>query len=113
MAPTTRELTLIGLLGLALCALPAVSQAGDAAAGREKARQCRTCHGIDGIARIPIAPHIAGESEIYLVTQLKAFRSGKRTHEIMTVIAKDLTDEDMADLAAWYAAIKFEVTLPE
>ncbi|WP_299394199.1 cytochrome c [Pelagibius sp.] len=113
MASTLRNLPLIGLLGLALCTWPAVSQAGDADAGRQKARQCQTCHGIDGIARIPIAPHIAGESEIYLVTQLKAFRSGKRTHEIMTVVAKDLTDEDMADLAAWYAAIKFEVTLPE
>jgi len=113
MAPTLRHLPLIGLLGLALCTWPTAGQAGDAAAGRQKARQCQTCHGIDGIARIPIAPHIAGESEIYLVTQLKAFRSGKRTHEIMTVVAKDLTDEDMADLAAWYAAIKFEVTLPE
>ncbi len=48
-----------------------------------------------------------------MVTQLKAFRSGKRTHEIMSVIAKDLSDEDMADLAAWYAAIKIEATLPE
>lgn len=87
--------------------------AADAAAGRQKARQCQTCHGIDGIARIPIAPHIAGESEIYLATQLKAFRSGKREHEIMSVVAKDLSDEDIADLAAWYASIEFSVTLPE
>ena len=88
-------------------------KAADAEAGRKKARQCQTCHGIDGIAKIPIAPHIAGESEIYLITQLKAFRSGKRTHEMMSVIAKDLSDEDMADLAAWYGAIKIEATLPE
>ena len=87
--------------------------AADAAAGKEKARACRTCHGIDGIAKIPIAPHIAGESEIYLQTQLKAFRSGKRVHEIMSVIAKDLSDEDIADLAAWYASIRITATMPE
>lgn len=87
--------------------------AADAAAGRQKARQCQTCHGIDGIAKIPIAPHIAGESQIYLETQLKAFRSGKRVHEMMSVIAKDLSDEDIADLSAWYASIKIEATMPE
>ena len=87
--------------------------AADAAAGKEKASACRTCHGIDGIAKIPIAPHIAGESEIYLQTQLKAFRSGKRVHEIMSVIAKDMSDEDIADLAAWYGSIKITATMPE
>lgn len=105
--------TLIAAVSVALCIPALPSEAADAAAGRKKARQCQTCHGIDGIARIPIAPHIAGESEIYLVTQLKAFRSGKRTHEIMTVIAKDLSDQDMADLAAWYASIEITATLPE
>ena len=58
-------------------------------------------------------PHIAGESEIYLITQLKAFRSGKRTHEIMSIIAADLKDQEIADLAAWYASIKISVELPE
>ncbi|MEO3430680.1 cytochrome c [Pelagibius sp. CAU 1746] len=97
-------------LAAALCA-PAL--AADPAAGRKKARQCQTCHGIDGVARIPIAPHIAGESQIYLENQLKAFRSGKREHEIMSVVAKGLSDEDISDLAAWYASIKFTVTLPK
>ena len=109
----SRPLLIVGLGALVVLAHIPVSKAGDADAGRKKARQCQTCHGIDGIAKIPIAPHIAGESEIYLVTQLKAFRSGKRTHEIMSVITKDMSDEDMADLAAWYAAIKIEATLPE
>ncbi|MEO1531968.1 MAG: cytochrome c, partial [Pseudomonadota bacterium] len=67
----------------------------------------------DGIARMPIAPHIAGENEQYLVTQLRAFRSGKREHEIMSVVAGGLSDEDINDLSAWYASIKFEVTVPE
>ncbi len=91
----------------------APAAAADAVAGRQKARQCQTCHGIDGIATIPIAPHIAGESQIYLETQLKAFRSGKREHEIMSVVAKDLSDADIADLSAWYASIKITATMPE
>ena len=106
------------LLGLAAGAVAATgpsapAAAADAAAGRQKARQCQTCHGIDGIATIPIAPHIAGESQIYLETQLKAFRSGKREHEIMSVVAKDLSDADIADLSAWYASIKITATMPE
>ena len=91
----------------------APAQAADPAAGRTKAKACRTCHGIDGIARIPIAPHIAGENQIYLETQLKAFRTGKRTHEIMSVIAKDMSDEDISDISAWYASIKISVEVPE
>jgi len=101
-------------LAAPLCGLlvPA-GHAADAAAGRQKAKQCQTCHGIDGVAKIPIAPHIAGESKIYLETQLKAFRSGKREHEIMSIIAQKLSDEDISDLAAWYSSIKFSVTVPE
>jgi cytochrome c553 len=100
-------------LALAILALAVPAQAGDAAAGKAKVAKCKTCHGIDGIAKIPIAPHIAGESTIYLETQLKAFRSGKREHEIMSVVAKDLTDEDIADLSAWYASIKITAQMPE
>jgi len=87
--------------------------AADPAAGRAKAAMCQTCHGIDGVAKIPIAPHIAGESTIYLQTQLKAFRSGKRAHEIMSVIARQLSDDDIANLAAWYSSIEFTVKVPE
>jgi cytochrome c553 len=101
------------LLAAAAVALASPALAADATAGKEKAKQCAVCHGIDGIARMPIAPHIAGESSIYLETQLKAFRSGKREHEIMSVIAKDLSDEDIADLSAWYASIQISVTVPE
>jgi cytochrome c553 len=62
---------------------------------------------------MPIAPHIAGESQVYLETQLKAFRSGKRKNEIMSVVAAGLSNEDISDLAAWYSSIQFTVTLPE
>ena len=87
--------------------------AADPAAGRALARQCQTCHGLDGIAQIPIAPNLAGESRIYIETQLKAFRSGKREHEIMSVVAKGLSDEDISNLAAWYESIKITATMPD
>ena len=88
-------------------------QAADPTLGRQKAKMCQTCHGIDGLARIPSAPHIAGESQVYLVTQLKAFRAGTRTHEIMSLIAKDLSDEDIENLAAWYSSIEIDVRMPQ
>lgn len=111
MTVKTISLLLLGVVATVAGSIPAV--AADAAAGRQKARQCQTCHGIDGIAKMPIAPHIAGESQIYLATQLKAFRSGKREHEIMSVVAQGLSDEDIADLAAWYSSITIKATLPQ
>ena len=108
-----RSLIAIVAAGLMLGLPVSSAGAGDASAGRQKAQKCQPCHGIDGIARLPSAPHIAWENTVYLSTQLKAFRSGKRVHEIMSLIAKDLTDEDIADLAAWYASIRITVEVPE
>lgn len=85
---------------------------GDPAAGKMLAGQCRTCHGLNGFARIPIAPHIGGENPAYLVHQLAAFRDGTRAHEMMTVVASGLNDQAIADLAAWYASQSITVTLP-
>ncbi|WP_342237827.1 c-type cytochrome [Inquilinus sp. OTU3971] len=102
------------LLAVAGSAAPdAAWAAGDSAAGRAKARQCTACHGLNGLARMPNVPNIAGESPIYLEKQLKAFRSGERTDPQMSVIAKPLSDQDIADLAAWYSGIRFSVTVPE
>ena len=81
----------------------------DAKAGRDKSRTCAACHGSMGLSTLPNAPNLAGQPEIYLVEQLKAYRSGKRSNEIMTVIAKPLSDDDVADLAAWYASLVIEV----
>ena len=106
----SRKAVLLGL-GL-LCAAPA-ADAADAAAGRRKAQLCIACHGIDGVARLPTAPTIAGESDFYLTKQLKAFRSGERQDPQMSIIAKNLSDDDIANLAAWYASIKVRVELPQ
>ena len=59
----------------------------DAAAGRGKAQMCAPCHGANGLAVTPNTPHLAGQPEPYLVDQLKAYRSGKRAHEVMGVVA--------------------------
>lgn len=80
---------------------------------RKTARQCSTCHGINGIAKIPTAPNIAGSSRGYLESQLKAFRSGKRQHEVMSVIAEGLSDAEIKAVATWYASLKVTVEVPE
>lgn len=101
------------LIGVALSlggADPARS--ADPLAGRDKARQCQTCHGLDGVGKMPDVPNIAGESEFYLTKQLQDFRSGERRHEQMSIIASSLSDQDLADLAAYYASIEFTVRVP-
>ncbi|MCB4824123.1 c-type cytochrome [Roseicella aerolata] len=87
--------------------------AGDPLAGRRLAgARCAVCHGNDGIAQQPDAPNLAGQSVLYTVAQLRHFRSGERNHEQMNILARDLTDAQIADLAAWYAAIQVEATVP-
>ncbi|MEP3046512.1 MAG: c-type cytochrome [Roseibium sp.] len=113
-----RSLVVIGLGGLMLAqvgfSLSALAQmpTGDAIAGKKKAGTCRTCHGLDGLAKIPIAPHIGGEPAQYIANQLTAFRNGERVHEMMSVVAKVLDDQAIADLAAWYASHTATATLP-
>jgi cytochrome c553 len=103
----------VALLAVALAAAGTAQAAGDRAAGREKAKVCRTCHGMDGIGKLPHVPNIGGETDFYLVKQLKAFRKGDRRDEQMAIIARDLSDQDIADLAAYYASIEFTVKVPE
>ena len=91
----------------AAAACPAL--AGDAASGKAKAAPCTTCHGPLGIAIAPDAPNLAGQPEGYVAAQLKAYRGGKRKHEVMSLMAKPLTDADIDNLAAWYASVKVVV----
>jgi cytochrome c553 len=102
--------SLLGLALLALAPLPAAG--GDRTAGRARADTCVQCHGANGISVLPNAPNLAGQPEVYLVEQLRQFRSGRRPSEVMGVIAKPLADRDIDDLAAWYSAITIEATPP-
>lgn len=86
--------------------------AGDVTAGRQKALQCQTCHGLDGQPKLPEAPSLAGQNDIYLVKALKDYRSGARKDDMMSLVAASLKDQDIADLAAYYAAIPFTVGPP-
>ena len=75
--------------------------------------QCVACHGADGLHLLEDAPNLAGETNIYIDTQLKAFRNGKRVHEIMTPIAQELSDEEIRAIADWYAAVGLKITMVE
>ena len=88
------------------------SGAADIAAGRKKAGACVACHGEAGIATLPNAPHLAGQPALYFAEQMRQFRSGKRPSEVMAVIAKPLSDQDIDDLAAWYEAIAIDAKPP-
>ncbi len=103
----------LGLLLVLGGAWIAAAWAGDRAAGRDKAAACLACHGLDGLSRQPDAPNIAGQNAIYMREQLRAYRSGKRTHPVMNVVAKDLSDTDIDDLTAYYNGIKISVEMPE
>jgi len=93
----------------ALLAAGAPAMADDAIAGRRKAIVCQACHGADGLSKLPEAPNLAGHPALYLERSLKAYRSGERRHEVMTVMAKTLSDDDIREVAAYYAAIVVEV----
>jgi cytochrome c553 len=88
------------------------AHAGDVAAGRRKAVQCQTCHGLDGLSKLPEAPNLAGQPEVYLVKALDEFRHGVRKNDMMSIVVKPLSDADVADLAAYYAAIEITVKPP-
>ena len=95
--------------GLLLALMSGMAQA-DVAAGKARAAMaCAVCHGPQGLSMQPNVPHLAGQPEIYLVEQLRNYRSGKRTHEVMGVIAKPLSDQDIENLAQWYASLQVRV----
>ena len=77
--------------------------AADVEAGRQKSEPCKACHGADGNATIPGTPAIAGQPVFFTHWQLIKFRDGRRKDPQMTPFAVNLTDTDMADLAAYYA----------
>lgn len=89
------------------------AEAGDAKAGRQKAESvCAVCHGADGLAKIPEAPNLAGQTENYLIEQINAFKSGDRKNEMMSVVVQDLSPDDIENLAAYYSGIEISVKAP-
>ena len=96
----------MAVLGLSLAAAGAAGAEGDPAAGREKAVTCLGCHGVDGYRnaypsfRVPM---LGGQHAQYLVSALKAYRDGLRSHQTMQAQASALSEQDMQDIAAFFA----------
>jgi cytochrome c553 len=102
----------VAFLAVSTIDVPDGRAAGDIAAGRKKALMCQTCHGLDGKAKIPEAPSLAGQSAVYLTKALNDYRSGARKNDMMTLVAPTLKDKDVEDLAAYYSAIQVTVSPP-
>jgi cytochrome c553 len=89
---------------LAVLASAPVQAAGSVEAGQTKAVVCAACHGIDGNSLNPEWPSLAGQNEAYLVKTLQAFKKGERSNVLMSAQAMTLGDQDVQDLAAYFAS---------
>jgi cytochrome c553 len=101
-----RHLVIAAIAGASLVVSAAAGAAGDAAAGKSKSVVCAACHGADGNSANPMWPHLAGQHAPYLVKQMKDFKSGARKDPVMAPMAKPLSDQDMENLAAYFASQK-------
>jgi len=108
------KLSVFTLVVAILLAIAPVSARADVAAGKHTAETvCQTCHGMDGIATSPVAANLSGQQEMYLKIQLEHYRSGVRQDAQMSIIAQMLSDEDIANVSAYYSSIKITVEMPE
>lgn len=98
-------------MSIALLLGNTASAAGDASAGQSKSVTCTACHGSDGNSTIPMYPHLAGQHAQYLENALKAYRDGQRTGgttAMMVPMVSGLSDQDIADLSAFYSQQKLK-----
>ena len=89
-------------------ALPALAD-GDVNAGAQKSAACAACHGAQGKSSMPLYPNLAGQNAAYLNHALQAYKKGERSGgqaEVMKAFVAGLSDEDMADLSAYYGSLK-------
>ena len=103
--PVRRAMGVVAGLVLLLAGPPAFA-GGDPEAGEEVAGRCQACHGSDGNSPSPLFPHLAGQYEDYLLKTLEDYRSGAREDPVMQSFAQQLSEEEMADVAAFYAKQK-------
>ncbi len=97
----------------ALLADPGTAQAeGNPKLGQQKAALCQPCHGLDGLAKIPQAPNLAGQTEFYLRKAMADYRSGARKNDMMSIVASSLSDTDIENLASYYGSIQVEIKPP-
>ena len=101
----TALLTLGLITGTVQAADTPAAVVGDAAAGAAKAATCTACHGVNGNSVTPDWPVIAGQNAVYASDQIKRIRDGHRPSPLMQPMVQDLTDQDIADLAAHFATL--------
>jgi cytochrome c553 len=89
-----------------LLAVAAEAQEGSVEAGKMKSATCAACHGVDGNSVTPDWPSLAGQHTSYMIRQLKAFKNGERVNVTMKPFADMLSDQDMADIAAYFSSQK-------
>jgi cytochrome c553 len=94
----------IAATALALGVAGSANAAGDAAAGKAKAKSCAGCHGADGKGKSNNPP-VVGISEAKFIQAMEDYKSGKRKHKTMNSLSKKLSDGDIANLAAYYASL--------
>ena len=98
-----RTLLIAGIV--TLLAIGTAQAAGDAQAGKVKAAMCAACHGVNGEGIAP-NPALAGKKEDQLIQAMKEYKSGQRDNAVMKGILSSLSDQDLANLAAYYASLK-------
>lgn len=92
------------VMALACCYGSAALAEGSADAGKTKSVVCAACHGPDGNSLNPEWPSLAGQHEGYLITQLQQYQAGNRQNALMSPQASALSEQDMADLSAYFSA---------
>ncbi|MBV1873213.1 MAG: cytochrome c4 [Gammaproteobacteria bacterium] len=97
-----RSAILVSTLSIGLTSLGFA--AGDASVGQAKAAACGACHGADGNSFSPMFPKIAGQGESYLLKQLKDFQSGARSNAMMAPMVMGKSEQDLADISAYFAS---------
>ena len=104
---------LVAVLSMSSVSAGVTMPKGDVAAGQAMSAQCAACHGADGNSAAPTFPRLAGQSEKYIYKQLQDFKAGRRNNALMMPMVADKTDQQMADLAAYFSQQKSGVNLAD
>lgn len=101
-----KRMLMAAVLGMAMSTTPFVWAAGNVSAGKEKAAVCAACHSTDGNSLSDAFPKLAGQHEGYIIKQLMDYKNGDRQNALMAPMAANLSEQDMADLAAYFSSQK-------
>ena len=106
---TTRRALALGATVLGVLLVGGVEAAGNPEEGRYKAQTCLGCHGVSGYTNVYPSyhvPRLGGQHAQYIVSALQAYQSGQRSHPTMQAQSRTLTEQDMQDIAAYFASIE-------